>query len=68
MRKRNRKIFKYFFNEFMKSLAYDEKECLTSGDPLRYKKGVAIQWARKRLNELNEGEKRELYKKLTFGD
>ena len=52
----------------MKSLAYDEKECLTSGDPLRYKKGVAVQWARKRLNELNEGEKRELYKKLTFRD
>jgi hypothetical protein len=52
----------------MKSLAYDEKECLTSGDPLKYKKGVAVQWARKRLNELNEGEKCELYKKLTFGD
>jgi hypothetical protein len=48
----------------MKSMAFDEKECLTSTDRLAYKKGVATQWARKRLKELTEKEKTELYKDL----
>ena len=48
----------------MKSMAFDEKECLTSADPLCYKKGIALRWARKRLKELTEEEKRQLYKDL----
>jgi hypothetical protein len=52
----------------MQSMAYDEKECLTMGDPLKYKKGVAVQWARRRLKELSEKEKNELYNDLMSGD
>jgi len=65
MRKRNRKIFKYFYNSFMNSMALDETQCQTSGDPWQYKKDMAILWARKRLKELTEGEKNEMYKDLS---
>ena len=64
VRKRNRKIFKFFYRNFMNSMAFDEKECLSSIDPLQYKKDMAIKWARKRLNELTESEKRDFYKDL----
>ena len=52
----------------MNSMAFDEKECLTSDDPLRFKKNVAITWARKRLNELTESEKNQMYKDLISRD
>jgi len=48
----------------MKSMAFDETECLTSDDPLRYKKNMGIGWARKRLKELTEKEKQDLYSDL----
>ena len=64
MRKRNRKIFKFFYRNFMNSMAFDEKECLTSDDPLRFKKNAAVLWARKRLKELSESEKNEFYKDI----
>ena len=64
VRKRNRKIFKFFYRNFMNSMVLDETQCLTSGDPWQYKKDMAIKWARKRLKELTESEKSDFYKDL----
>lgn len=68
MRKRNRKIFKFFYRDFMNSMVLDETKCLTSGDPLQYKKDMAVLWARKRLKELTESEKNQMYKDLISRD
>ena len=52
----------------MNSMVLDETQRLTSGDPWQYKKDMAIFWARKRLKELTESEKNEMYKDLISGD
>jgi hypothetical protein len=46
----------YYFNEFMKSLAFDE-------NPAR-KYFIALFWARKRYRELSVQERTILYKQL----
>ena len=52
----------------MQSMFLDETQCLTSGDPWQHKKDVAKRWAKKRLNELSEGEKIDFYSEIIISE